>query len=181
MWHFRVYCEYLISLNLIRKSPVSTVFLKCLDNGLDFIDNDNINFKHLGRDGLHINKDGQRRLAGNFINHIKSYRNVTVCDEVTICIGNSESEHKATQKLGFKKGMVVASLNILGLNTHIDELRLFIREKGIRVLGINETKLGETFPIILFLLMFSKLYERTMTNLGVGLPYIFTIQSILKS
>ena len=45
----------------------------CLDNGLDFIDNDNVNFKHLGRDGLHINKDGQRRLAINFINHIKSY------------------------------------------------------------------------------------------------------------
>ena len=50
-------------------------FLKnlCLDNGLDFIDNDNINLKHLGRDGLHISKDGQRRLALNFINHIKSY------------------------------------------------------------------------------------------------------------
>ena len=45
----------------------------CLDNGLDFIDNDIVNFKHLGRDGLHINKYGQRRLALNFINHIKSY------------------------------------------------------------------------------------------------------------
>ena len=45
----------------------------CLDNGSDFIDNDNVNFKHLGRDGLHIKKDGQRRLALNFINHIKSY------------------------------------------------------------------------------------------------------------
>ena len=41
--------------------------------------------------------------------------------------------------------MVVASLNIRGLNTHIDELRLFIRDKGIHVLGINETKLGEDF------------------------------------
>ena len=45
----------------------------CLDNGLDFIDNNNVNFKHLGRDGLHINKDGQCRLALNFINYIKSY------------------------------------------------------------------------------------------------------------
>ena len=45
----------------------------CSDNGVDFIDNDNVNFKHLGRDGLHINKDGQRRLTLNFINHIKSY------------------------------------------------------------------------------------------------------------
>ena len=45
----------------------------CLAKGLDFIDNDNVNFKHLGRDGLHINKDGQHRLALNFINHIKLY------------------------------------------------------------------------------------------------------------
>ena len=42
--------------------------------------------------------------------------------------------------------MVVASVNIRGLNTHIDELRLFIRDKGIHVLSINETKLGEDFP-----------------------------------
>ena len=38
---------------------------------------------------------------------------------------------------------MAASLNIRGLNTHIDELRLFIRDKGFHVLGINETKLGE--------------------------------------
>ena len=34
----------------------------------------------------------------------------------------------------------------MALTTHIDELRLFIRDKGIHVLGINETKLGEDFP-----------------------------------
>ena len=49
-------------------------------------------------------------------------------------------------KLGFKKGMVVASLNIRGLNTHNDELRLLIRDKGIHVPGIDETQLGEGFP-----------------------------------
>ena len=41
---------------------------------------------------------------------------------------------------------MVASLNICGLNTHIDELRLFIRDKGIHELGTNETELGEDFP-----------------------------------
>ena len=42
--------------------------------------------------------------------------------------------------------MVVVSLNICSLNTHNDELRLFVRDKSIHVPGINETKLGEGFP-----------------------------------
>ena len=32
----------------------------CLENGYDFIDNINIGFRHLGRDKLHINTEGQR-------------------------------------------------------------------------------------------------------------------------
>ena len=35
----------------------------CMENGYDFIDNINIGFRHLGRDKLHVNKDGQRLLA----------------------------------------------------------------------------------------------------------------------
>ena len=78
--------------------------------------------------------------------------------------------NRATQevKFGFKKGMVVASLNIRGLNTHIDELRLFIRDEGIHVLGINETKLGEGFPDHLVSIDGFEFYKKTMTNLGVG-------------
>ena len=40
--------------------------------------------------------------------------------------------------------------------------------------------LDKAFPIILFLLTVLKLYEKTATNLGVELPYIFAIQSILR-
>ena len=42
-------------------------------NGYDFIDNSDVVFRHIGYDGLHINRDGQRRLALNFIDHLKDY------------------------------------------------------------------------------------------------------------
>ena len=45
----------------------------CLCNGYDFIDNNNIGCRHLNRGKLHINRDSQRRLALNFINHLKGY------------------------------------------------------------------------------------------------------------
>ena len=40
----------------------------CMENGYDFIiDNINIGFRHLGRDKLQINKEGQRLLAINYL------------------------------------------------------------------------------------------------------------------
>ena len=46
-----------------------------------------------------------------------------------------------TECLGFRKGMVVASLNINSLLRHHDELSNFLFEKGFHVLALNETKL----------------------------------------
>ena len=96
---------------------------------------------------------------------MKCYR---LCDEVTVCIENSESESKTTHKLGFKKGTVVASLNIHGLNTHTDELRLFVRDKGIHVLGINETKLGEDFHDHLVSIDGFEIVQKDRNKLGGG-------------
>ena len=45
----------------------------CLENGYDFIDNINIDFRHLGGDKMHINKEGQRHLAINYLNHLRSF------------------------------------------------------------------------------------------------------------
>ena len=45
----------------------------CLENRYDFIDNINIGFRHLGRDKLHINKEGQWLLAINYLNHLRSF------------------------------------------------------------------------------------------------------------
>ena len=44
----------------------------CLQKGYDFIDNSNIGFRHLAKDKLHTNKNGQRILTSNFINHLKN-------------------------------------------------------------------------------------------------------------
>ena len=54
-----------------------------LENGYDFIDNINKSFRHLGGDKLHINKEGQRLLAINYLNHLRSFRNVSDCGEET--------------------------------------------------------------------------------------------------
>ena len=45
--------------------------------------------------------------------------------------------------LGNRKGIVVASLNVNSLMLHIDEIRLLIKELGIYVFAINETKIDK--------------------------------------
>ena len=44
----------------------------CLMKGHDFINNNNIRFRHLNRGGLHINVAGQKQLATNFISLIRA-------------------------------------------------------------------------------------------------------------
>ena len=50
------------------------------------------------------------------------------------------------QQLGFKKGMAIASLNINGLRSYLDEVQLLIRNLGIHILALNEIKLNPEFP-----------------------------------
>ena len=64
--------------------------------------------------------------------------------------------------------MVVASLNIHGLNTHIDDLRIYIRDNGTHVLGINETKLGEDFLNHLVLIDGFEIVWKDREKLGGG-------------
>ena len=42
--------------------------------------------------------------------------------------------------LGHRKGMVVESLNVKSLLLHIDEIRILVKELGIHILALNETK-----------------------------------------
>ena len=44
------------------------------------------------------------------------------------------------QRLGHRKGMVIASLNVNSLLLHLDEVKLLLHEKGIHILAVNETK-----------------------------------------
>ena len=53
---------------------------------------------------------------------------------------------KRTGSLGFRKGMVIASLNVNSLPLHKDELSAFINDKGIHILALNETKLDKKTP-----------------------------------
>ena len=45
--------------------------------------------------------------------------------------------------------MVVASFNVNSLMLHIDEIRLLIKELGIHILAINETKIDKMCMMIL--------------------------------
>ena len=49
------------------------------------------------------------------------------------------------QHIGYKKGMAIASLNVNGLRSHLDEVRLLIRNLGLHTLAFNETKLASNF------------------------------------
>ena len=42
--------------------------------------------------------------------------------------------------------MTIASLNINGLRSHLDEVQLLIRSLGIHILALNETKLDPHYP-----------------------------------
>ena len=50
------------------------------------------------------------------------------------------------QRLGFKKGMAIASLNVNSLRSHLGEVQLLINNLGIHILALNETKLDPNYP-----------------------------------
>ena len=49
------------------------------------------------------------------------------------------------QHIKSKKGLVIASLNVNGLCSHLDEIKLLIRDLELHILALNETKLGSNF------------------------------------
>ena len=49
-------------------------------------------------------------------------------------------------KLGFRKGMVIASLNVNSLPAHKDEVETLLKDQGIHVLALNETKADDNYP-----------------------------------
>ena len=59
---------------------------------------------------------------------------------------DTEASGRCHQHLGFKKSMAIASLNINGLRSHLDEVQLLIRDLGIQILALNETKLDPESP-----------------------------------
>ena len=79
------------------------------------------------------------------------------------------------QHLGFKKGMAIASLNINGLRSHLDEVQLLIRSLGIHILALNETKLDPHYPKELTSLpgYQEERLDRTSSGGGVSMGFLF--------
>ena len=47
-------------------------------------------------------------------------------------------------KIGSKRGVVIASLNINSLLLHLDEIKVLLKEQGIHILALSETKIDNT-------------------------------------
>ena len=61
--------------------------------------------------------------------------------------GDRDTEPTGSHRpLGFQRGMAIASLNINGLRSHHDEIKLLLNDKGIHILVLNETKLDGSVP-----------------------------------
>ena len=76
--------------------------------------------------------------------------------------------------------MVIASLNINGLTTKVDELREIVSEKGIHITGINETKISPSLPDDIISIDGILLLGKIEMNLGVVLQFTFTAPSIMR-
>ena len=87
------------------------------------------------------------------------------------------------QHLGFKKGMAIASLNINGLRSHLDEVQLLIRSHGIHILALNETKLDPHYPKELTILpgYQQERLDRTSSGGGVSIHIRDSIKYKLRS
>ncbi len=64
-------------------------------------------------------------------------------DNRTAESANEEIGHN-TRKVGFRKCIVLGSLNVNSLLLHVDEIHTFLKERGIYFLALNETKLDDT-------------------------------------
>ena len=75
------------------------------------------------------------------------------CNQVTQKISSKNPDQgmnrqvasgRSHQHLGLKKGMVIASLNVNGIRSHLDEVQLLLNNLGIHILALNETKLDSS-------------------------------------
>ena len=57
--------------------------------------------------------------------------------------GHSALSH---QRRGFKGGMPIVSLNINGIHSHMDEIKLLMGTLEVHVLALTETKIDPGYP-----------------------------------
>ena len=69
---------------------------------------------------------------------------MTVWESDSADVRKGNNRGKSNCHTLFGRGLVIASLNINGLLTHIDELRVFMSFSNVDILQINESKLDST-------------------------------------
>ena len=72
------------------------------------------------------------------------------------------------QHLGYRKGMSIASLNVNSLRRRYDEIKLLLKNLGINVLALNETKLDPEYPKELTTIFGYQHERRDRTGRGEG-------------
>ena len=85
------------------------------------------------------------------------------------------------QHLGSKKGLAVASLNINGLRSHIDEIELLLNDLDIDILALNETKLDDSINRQITEIAKQVRLDRSRQGGGVSLYVRDSIEYILRN
>ena len=78
------------------------------------------------------------------------------------------------------RGFKIASLNIASLPAHIDELRLFMADKNLDVLAINETRLSDSIDNSCIHMQGYDIVRRDRNRNVEEYVYIFALRSISK-
>ena len=136
-------------LKLLPKIEDLNVRLKqvCANNNWGIITHRNIAAKQLNPYGLHLNRQGSTKFAGNFIEYFKhcSWQSIT---DVSINVeGDKNStdsamlETSASSPFSKLKGFKIGQINIASLVKHHDELLVYMQSKSLDVLTVNETRL----------------------------------------
>ena len=132
---------------LARKVPDVNKVLKecCQQKNWGFVDHSNISrTSHLNRSGLHLNKKGTTRLAQNLIHHLRVDQDIAVWESDSTDVHKDTDCGKSICPTIFGRGLAIASLNIISLVSHVDELRVFMSSSKVDILYINESKLDST-------------------------------------
>ena len=60
---------------------------------------------------------------------------------------SNDSTQCSRYTLGSKKDVVVASINVKSFPCHLDEIKILLKEHGLRTLVPNDTKIGQNSSI----------------------------------
>ena len=154
---------------------------------IDTINNNNINIRHIGGKGLHLNQSGSKPLSKNFLNTIEKLWKTKECSDIS---SNrlAESEHpfrpgsvssnrrnSTSLTAGFienlrsknKNHPIIAQLNINYIRTKFSFLSSQII-KSINILLLSEIKTDYSFPTAQFSLNgYSKPYKLDRNSNGI--------------